>query len=244
MFSDSLNRRASLLFESILKATMTRKKFLKLAVMPTAMAALPSGLAMGAQEDETTFVRSNAAFRLDITVGKRLLVKITHLSSGVVLADGTYSYSIGTPNFTSAIRSDHGLVLTGDTGNGISVQQSISIDPKTNWIEEGIKLTNTNSHPVSLPFRCGLVLPVRPDSLKGYVFTAVPYRREPTGNRNQYADYTLDQVLYSRRRSRLRSIPDLNTDLPRKSQQQMFTDDFISEAWALTDGKQGFLIQV
>ena len=221
---------------------MTRKEFLKLAVAPTTMIALPAGVAMAAQTGDKTFTLSNPAFRLELTAGKGLMARITHLPSSAVLADGLYSYSFGTPVFTNVTASGHGVVLTGDTGNGISIEQRFTVDPRTNWIEEGIKLTNTSTHPISLPFRCGFVLPIRPDTLKNYVFTAVPYRREPNGGRNQYADYTLEQVLYSRRRSRLRSVPILDTNVGRQTQPQMYTEDYISEAWALTDDKQGFLI--
>jgi hypothetical protein len=224
---------------------VTRKEFLRLAAGPAALSAMPGGAQMPAKSP-VGFSLSNPVFRF---VAKRaptpehgLTIELIHLPSGIVLAQGPYSYGIGTPYFAHAQGQDDSWIFTGDFGNGVALEQIFTAPAKGDWLEERLKLTNTSSHPIAIPFRCGFVLPIGPDTLKNYVFTAVPYRREPTGGRSQYADYTLDQVLHSRRRSRLRSLPDLNTDVARKSQQQMFTDDYISEAWALTDGKQGFLI--
>jgi hypothetical protein len=83
--------------------------------------------------------------------------------------------------------------------------------------------------------------------LQNFKFTAVPYRREPKGNRTQYADYTLRQVLSEPRTSSLRG----ETPLKRLSN-TVWTDMagiiptqypyYASEGWILTDGRRGFLV--
>jgi hypothetical protein len=67
-------------------------------------------------------------------------------------------------------------------------------------------------------------------SLAQYKFTAVPFRREPAGHDAQYADFTLSQLLTEQYSSEL------------WSEETTVTSAFASEAWAWTDGKQGFLI--
>ena len=81
------------------------------------------------------------------------------------------------------------------------------------------------------------MLPVRPETLKQLTFSAVPYRREPRGDREQYADYSLDQILYRQRHSKLREDP------PRsQAVWPTLYEDYASEGWAFTDGDQGFLL--
>jgi len=234
---------------------MTRKEFLKIAAAPAAFAAIPAAgmaIASAARADSVDAREASAGsqsvtlaggqFTLSLTAGEGLQCRLTHVPTNTLLADGPYSYSLGPIRFAAAIRNGTSVMLQGTTGTGITIEHRFTVDPNTSWIEEGLKLTNTGSHPLVTPFRCGFVLPIRPDTLKGYTFTAVPYRREPSGGRNQYADYSLDQVLYQRRRSRLRNIPNLSTSIWRETEPQMFTEDYISEAWAFTDGRQGFLI--
>jgi len=224
---------------------MTRKEFLKLAAGPAALMSVPGSQAL-ADAPTDAIELGNAAFQLTLTPGTGLKTKLVHVPTGIVLADGAYSYSAGTPVFGGGWAGKKsnlsGVTLNGDFGNGLAIAHSFNVLPGALWIEEYVRLTNTSSHPIALPFRCGFVLPIGADTLKNYVFTAVPYRREPNGGRNQYNDYTLDQILHERCRSRLRNVPLLDTNIGRQMQPQLFTEDYISEAWALTDGKNGFLI--
>jgi hypothetical protein len=224
---------------------MTRKEFLKLAAGPAALTALPLSRTL-ADSPAQTIQLGNSAFQLTLAPGTGLKTRLVHLPTGMVLADGAYSYGCGNPVFGDGWAGSgsnlSGVTLNGDFGNGIAIAHSFNVVPGTNWIEERVRLINNSSHPIALPFRCGFVLPIGPDTLKSHVFTAVPYRREPWGDGKQYADYTLQQVLYGRCRSRLRDIPNLSTDVVRMVQPQMYTEDYLSEAWAITDGKNGFLI--
>ncbi len=84
--------------------------------------------------------------------------------------------------------------------------------------------------------RLGFLLPVdvRGDSIQGplasYVFTAIPFRREPAGYANELLDFKLGQVLTGQFSSQL------------FSGETTVTPDFASEAWAWTDGTNGLLI--
>jgi hypothetical protein len=232
---------------------MTRKEFLKMAAAPTALAAMPIGAAVGASLAHAdlldasapsggTITLENGHFSLSLSAHHGLRCRITHVPTNTLLADGPYSYSLAPVDFTSIKHDKTSVTLRGETGTGITIQHRFTLDPERPWIEEALALTNASSHPLTIAFRCGFVLPIRPDSLKGYTFTAVPYRREPHGNRSQYADYTLDQVLYEPRRSSLREIPTIVNEAPRFVQPRVFTDDYLSEGWVLTDGRNGFLI--
>ena len=232
---------------------LTRKEFLKFSVVPPALAALPGGTALIAStvtaqtparfsSDAKTVILANKQFSLSLTAGRGLQCRLLHTPTNILLADGPYSYSLGQIDFTDVEQQGSSVTLHGITGTGIAIKHSFTVDPQTSWIEEAITLTNTSSHPLSTSFRCGFVLPIRNDTLKNYVFTAVPYRRAPNGNRTQYADYSLDQVLHERCRSRLREAPEIRNDIGRRAMPRVFSEDYLSEGWALTNNRNGFLI--
>jgi hypothetical protein len=224
---------------------MTRKEFLRLAAGPAALMSVPE---ISARADIATnaIQLENKAFRLTLTPGTGLKTKLVHVPTGIVLADGAYSYSCGNPGFSDGWTGPRdnliGVTLNGNFENGLQLAHSFNVLPDSPWIEEEVRLINATSHPMAIQFRCGFVLPVGADTLKNHIFTAVPYRREPNGGNGQYNDYTLDQILHERCRSRLRNVPLLDTNIGRQMQPQLFTEDYISEAWALTDGKNGFLV--
>jgi hypothetical protein len=225
---------------------MTRKEFLKLTG-PATLVALSTGPSFGDNSDTVNgsgrvVALENSAFKLQFQYSPTVAATLIHKPTGIVLAQGPYSYSPGQPVFSSPTPGTQWVDLTGQFDNGLKIDQSFSLPDDGPWLEERVRLTNATSHPMTVQFRCGFVLPVAADTLKDYVFTAVPYRREPNGGPHQYADYKLDQILYERRRSHLRNVPILDTSIVRQLQPQLFTEDYISEAWALTDGKNGFLI--
>jgi len=231
---------------------MTRKEFLKMAAAPTALAAMP-GAAVGASLARSgapaaqapaggAVTLENGHFSVSLSAGEGLGCRVTHLPTGTLLADGPYSYSLGPVRFTGLEHDGAGATLRGETGTGIAITHRIALDPGRPWMEEVVALTNASPNPLTIAFRCGFVLPVRPGTLKGHTFTAVPYRREPHGGRGQYADYTIDQILHEPRRSVLREIPIIVNETPRVVQPRVFTDDYLSEGWALTDGRNGFLV--
>lgn len=247
---------------------MTRQSFFKAtALLP--LAALGAGKAAAApQPDPAPATRAtsrltkiaNPHFRMDLTAGQGLQAELVHVPSGLTLASGEYSYSFGMPVFNAAAptQEDNSTLvnLVGDAGNGLEIRQQFRVSKDQPWVEEEITLTNKSHHPIALPDgRTGFVLPVKvtgdsvDSPLKDFKFTAVPYRREPTGNRTQYADYTLLQVLTEPRHSELRA----------QSKVQIFdrvylsnvyamgiikTDymQYASEGWLFTDGRRGFLV--
>ncbi|MDR3675967.1 MAG: hypothetical protein P4N24_10795 [Acidobacteriota bacterium] len=247
---------------------MTRQSFLKAtALLP--LAALHPGQADAApQQDATGDQRTqpkliqagNAHFRFDLTAGHGLKTGLVHAPSSLELAEGEYSYSFGTPLFAEASSHRTGDVTTvdlvGNTGTGIEIHQKFRIPDNKPWIEEEVIVGNRSPHPLALSgARCGFVLPLKvgansvESGLKDFKFTAVPYRREPAGNRTQYADYTLFQVLTQARRSNLRArIPvsqSGNIVTARVSGSgivETLYPQYASEGWVLTDGRRGFLL--
>lgn len=235
---------------------------LPLAALGSAQATpLPQQeVASAVQVKSRQFKLASRQFQLNLSVGHGLQAELIHAPSDLALASGDYSYTFGEPVFSAPAptRENDALVmnLTGKTSNGIEITQQYRVVQDHPWVEEEITLTNRNRFPVPLPNgRAGFVLPVKmagdsvDSPLKDFKFTAVPYRREPTGNRTQYADYTLLQVLMESRESRLRA----------KSETQQFGNvklahvygmgliqtlysQYASEGWVLTDGRRGFLI--
>ncbi len=202
---------------------VTRKAFLRAAagmsgavLLRPATQAFRNDLdAQGARPRATATV-GNREFELIVTPAAGLTVKLVHKPSGTTLADSQYSYSFGAPTFSGAITGRKGNMFTvgveGAAAGAIWVSQQFRVPAEQPWIEEQITLTNRGSYPLALPSaRCGFALPVRIDSgvvsgpLKDFRFIALPFRREPLGDRGQYADYTLLQVLTEPRWSRLRS---------------------------------------
>jgi hypothetical protein len=246
---------------------MTRQSFLKAtALLPLATfrtgqatAAPERDPAQSSRESARLLKVGNAHFQLNLTAGQGLKTELVHAPWNLTLAAGDYSYSFGAPFFAepATVQEDNATIvkLAGDVGNGIEISQKIRVPGDKPWVEETITLTNRSHHPIALAEgRCGFVLPVKvvansiESGLKDFKFTAVPYRREPTGNRTQYADYTLFQVLTESRRSHLRAMTSIsrsgNTVTARVSGTGIVDTlypQYASEGWVFTDGRRGFL---
>jgi len=246
---------------------MTRQSFLKAtALLPLAtlrsgqVTAAPEDTALGLRAPSKLFKVGNAQFQLSLTVGKGMKVELVHTPSSIALAAGDYSYSFGQPFFVEAysVEQDNATLvkLVGKIGNAIEIGHKYSVPHDKPWVEEEITLTNRSQHRIALPEgRCGFVLPVKvvgdtvESGLKDFKFTAVPYRREPTGNRTQYADYSFWQVLCEARNSRLRAKSAIQHSdkvvVPNVYEMgiiQTLYPQYASEAWVLTDGRRGFLV--
>jgi hypothetical protein len=218
---------------------MNRRDMIKLAATQTAMVALPAvivGPSARAQSKNAPSTLKNAQFELTVTPGAGLQCKLVHVPTGKVLADG-YSYSVGTPVFSEAKKDGSSIVLQGKTDLGLEIQQRFTLDPGSPWIEEQITFTNTGATPLDLHnARSGFVLPLQLEGGKvegewaQHKFAAIPFRREPNGHRQQYADFSVDQILTGPYSSELWTM---NTTV---------TPAFAAEGWAWTDGKQGILI--
>src|SRR2546425_4238843 len=186
----------------------------------------------------------NASFRLSLSPADGLKnTRLTHAPSGLLLADGDYSYSFGRPTFResrssqapdgSSLISLRGSALAGH----LEVLHEFRVPPHLPWIEEQVTLTNRGVSPLELEFgRCGFVLPLPLSNgqVSGpwaqFKFTAIPYRREPNGHRTQYADFTPTQLLNQQFSSQLWTY------------ETSVTPGYASEGWAWTDGQQGFLV--
>ena len=106
----------------------------------------------------------NAQWQLGIMAGPGLQAELVHKPSGIVLAEGDYSYSFGTPSFARAVRTDGSpriVRLTGEFAGGIELQHEFRVPADEPWVEEQITLTNRSLAVLALPFgRGGFVLPL------------------------------------------------------------------------------------
>ena len=223
---------------------MNRRQLVKLGAAQAAMVAVPGSLVVRATAETATahdakaIILSNAQFELSVTPREQLQCRLVHRPTGTVLAEGAYSYSFGTPVFSQVQKDGNSLLLQGSIPEtGMIIQHRFTADPGNPWIEEQLEFSNHGDTPLDLHNgQTGFVLPI---PLQGqqvaaawaeYKFTAVPFRREPAGHDAQYADFTLGQLLTEQYSSEL------------WSEQTSVTPAFASEAWAWTNGKQGFLI--
>ena len=169
--------------------------------------------------------------------------QITHVPSGLTLANGDYSYSFGRPEFKeSTIRQPadgtRAISLSGAAmGGQLAVHHEFRLSADEPWLEEHISLTNQGTLPLDLSSgRCGftLHLPMTNGQLESpwsaFKVTAIPFRRDPGGHQTQYADFSLAQIL-----TEPYSFEPLGV-------RTMVTPEYAAEAWAWTNGKEGFLI--
>lgn len=226
-------------------AKITRRAFIRGVGGVSAAAALPrpagsqgpAGLVWPGGEV------GNATFRLNLSPRKGLRdSRLTHVASGLNLADADYFYSFGRPEFQKSGGSEASdgsrvVWLLGTAPGHLEVLHQFRLPRSQPWIEEEITLTNRGSVPLDLhDGRCGFVLPLSLSNgqVRGlwaqFKFTAIPYRREPNGHRAQYADFALAQVLTEQYSSEL------------WTHRTTVTPAYASEGWAWTNGEHGFLI--
>jgi len=214
--------------------------------MLTALASCPPsrGSARAPGQDWVDGDVENSSFRLTLLPQNGLeKTRLRHVPSGLLLADGDYSYSFPRPEF-SVSRSTEGsdratqVLLQGTALDGrLEVVQTYRVPRDQPWIEEVLTLTNRSRTVLDLhDGRCGFVLPLfLSESQVGgqwaqFKLTAIPFRREPNGHRTQYADFSLREVLTEQYSSE------------HWTHQTSTTPFYAAEGWALTDGKMGFLI--
>jgi hypothetical protein len=187
--------------------------------------------------DQSAIILKNSQFELSLANGQGLTCRLTHLATGAKLAEGQYSYSFGSPVFTDPDRDNTSVTFHGIVETGMKVRHRFTVSQAAPWIEEEIEVSNPTSVPFDLHVvRLGFVLPLEINSgvVQGpwadHVFTAIPFRREPAGSVGENIDIKLQQILTGQFSSQLFSA------------ETQVTPDFASEAWAWTDGKNGFLI--
>jgi hypothetical protein len=219
---------------------MNRRDVLKLAVTQSALVACPAAVtSAGAQATaaRSAITLRNSHFELVLRPGAGLRCRLVHRPTGSVMADGFYSYSFGLPVFADTREEGATVVLRGCTEYGVEISHRFTVDPATSRIEEEIELSNTSAVSLDLhDVRTGFVLPVGflGDKVQGpgarFEFTAIPFRREPSGHKTQYSDFSLTQILTQQCSSKL------------WSGDTTITPSYASEAWAWTDGSRGYLV--
>jgi hypothetical protein len=232
---------------------MNRRQFLGLSSATAASTLVPA--IVRAESPKGTphglITLSNGNFTLKLSPGKGLDCSLVHGSSGVVLAQGPYFYSTGAPAFDRVIHNDNTCTIIGSTDAGIEVSHTFRLSSLIPWFEEEITIKNVGPAPFQVEPRFGFTLPSAPGTFDGFIFTAVPFRREPEGNRSQYADYKLDQILHEKRVSILRGsmnwhpsfsegVHETNVDVD--PSHPLTFDVYASEGWAITNGATGFLL--
>jgi hypothetical protein len=220
---------------------MNRKEFIRCVTLGGTAQLLDCDLSgrevsKGNRSKSETVVLYSDHFQLTVSLADGLYCHLVHVPSGIILADAAYSYSFSAPSFIRVSANGRLAHFRGVTKEGLEVEHHFKLGPES-WMEEEMRVRNLTSRHIRSQFRSGFVLPVQAETLANYVFTAVPYRREPRGDHNQYADYSVHQILYELRRSQLREDPPRSQAVwPR------LYEEYASEGWAFTDGKRGFLL--
>ncbi len=220
---------------------MNRRELMKLAATQTAVVACSmspiSTPAFGQSSERNSVTLKSELLELSLSWGPELQCKLVHSPTGMVLAEGPYSYSITGLAFTDIQQEGQSVEVQGKNEVGLQVRHRFTLNPATPWMEETVDFTNRSSLPLDLHgARAGFVLPLalEQDRVQGswedFRLTAIPFRREPSGHKRQYADFSLVQVLKSHYFSELWSAETTGTPA------------FAAEGWAWSDGKQGFLI--
>jgi hypothetical protein len=204
-----------------------------------------------AQAPPSSITLSNDYFSLVLKPGRGLDCLLTHKTTGTILAQGPYFYSVGNPNFGQVDHANNTLTITGLTDSGIEIVHTFRLSPLSAAFEEEISIRNRGPQAVTGETRFAFTLPATAGTLDGYTFTAVPFRREPSGTRGQYADYSLTQILHDKRVSNLRGNMRWETGFAEGVHEcgirvdpihPLTFDVYGSEGWAFTNGKSGFLL--
>ena len=96
----------------------------------------------------------NTQWQLGLKPGSGLKAEVVHTPSGIVLAEGNYSYSFGTPSFTEAAINQDGKTkivrLTGEIPGGIELHHEFRA-PADVPGEAEITISNRGSSVLDLP---------------------------------------------------------------------------------------------
>jgi hypothetical protein len=224
MGEQAMNRR------DLIKYAATQTAVMSCSIAPVAHSVLAE--TAGSQSAKL----ESSQFELAVSCSPGFQCRLVHRPTGLVIADGSYSYSIEGLSFTSLQNQAHSVEAHGTTSTGLEVRHRFTLDPSAPWLEESITFTNRSSIPLDLHnARAGFVLPVTLNDgkaegpLASHRFTAIPFRREPGGHTKQYADSSLSDILTSQFSSEL------------WSSETTVTSAYAAEAWAWSDGRQGFV---
>ena len=225
---------------------ISRRSFLGSAGAVPAFGLLTKSLAAG---DETSSAwpggaLENAAFSLQLSPRDGLRrTRVIHVPSQLLLANADYGYGFGTPAFseprlTESSDGTRTLTLPGSAlGGQLEILHEFRVPQNQPWFEEQITLKNSSAHPLDLTSTsCGFQLPL--DLTGNRIFgpwsnfkvSAVPYRHGLGGARGQYNDFSLGDILTQQ------------FSFEPMWLEGTLTPDYASEAWAVADGTQGFLL--
>jgi len=142
-----------------------RRKFLQQISQFSSLAAFPSTSPLQPLK-WTGGEISNSVFRLSIWPSESVNhTRLSHIPTGLLLADAAYSYSFGPPEFresspSSAPEGFSLISLRGDLPGGLEILQEFRVSHHQPWLEEQITLWNHGSSSLDLSsWRCGFVLP-------------------------------------------------------------------------------------
>ena len=151
---------------------VSRRAFLKVSGPVTAGAlSLSTGsmknVVAGQKQSEGSlkYGMQNKQFSLGLSSDEGLQVLLKHLPSGIELANGTYSFSFGTPKMGSPVKTEESnaevLTVKGSLREAISFKHEFRLPSSQPWFEENFTITNRGSYPLDLSqMRGGFVLPV------------------------------------------------------------------------------------
>ncbi len=243
---------------------ISRRNFIGKAGLAGVLSTLPDGLTSGQgtgpkwQGGEV----ANETFRLSMMPGDGLKkTRLVHVPTDLLLADADYNYSFGPVIFSESFRTTRAdgsttITLRGHAPGNLEVAHTFQLPSQMKWMEEQITLTNRGKSVLALPYaRCGFVLPVAltkdgpPAPWRDFKFTAIPFRRETPAGRDQYAEYSLLQILNEPRHSILRAKTPVSIEnkvvvpiIHSTGFIQTLYPEYASEGWCFTDGRRGFLI--
>jgi len=191
------------------------------------------------RESNGFLIVGNSWLRLVLRVGDSFgPARLEDVSSGIVLADG-YVYRVFDEyeplefvGWNAERRGECLEVSLVGRLKEIEVHQCFRVPGNEAWLEERIKLVNHSENVLdSEKLACGFTRAVNSLTEK-WRLTAIPFRRELSGRKGEYMDFTLSHVTGNKGWFWLWD----------RGAKKVYSDAFGSEGWALTYGGNSLLV--